>query len=95
MKGLLTGAHPDSLLDVQAALLADEPASRRQNWESRDLMYYDKLARLGVAGFSFDECNELHSLRTHEVHGKALCMLPAARARYDLMVALSKQFPIH
>lgn len=95
MNGLLTGAHPDSLLDAQAEMLASLPIAHGQDWESRDLMFYDRVARLGLAGFTFDECNELQSARVREAHLRDFCMLPTTATRHAEMVSLSRLFPIH
>jgi hypothetical protein len=95
MNGLLTGAHPDSLLNAQAEMLAERPLAGGQDWAARNVMYYDRIARMGFADFTFEECDELHRLRTLELHGRAVCMLPEAEKRYSFMVFCSKMFPVH
>lgn len=95
MMGLLTGANPDDLLEVQAEILAERPLANGQPWELRDIMFYDRLARSGLAGFTFEECNDLQSIRVREQRLGDVSMTPAARERHAFMVYASKFFPVH
>lgn len=94
MLGLLTGADPGSLLDVQASLLADEPIAHGQDWAARDVMFYDRMARKGFAGFTFAECDELQALRVREEKLRDVCMTKAARERHSFMVFSAQFFPL-